>query len=113
VASIDLETRSLLQASVLRESRIEIPPEHAAAGLVTVTRDPSACPSTGKRLTADLFRVYSVASDKPTDRFAGQRAPPSGRVSTGLTPVFPRQLETRELHQEAEKVSCVVVRLAM
>jgi hypothetical protein len=54
VTSIDLETRSLLQALYYVSHGIEIPPEHAAAGLVTVTRDPSGLPFDWQRLTADL-----------------------------------------------------------
>src|SRR6266487_2821241 len=68
VTSIDLETRSLLQALYYVSHGIEIPSEHAAAGLVTVTRDPSGQPFDWQRLTVDLFRVYSVASDKRPPR---------------------------------------------
>src|SRR6266581_3616569 len=68
VTSIDLETRSLLQALYYVSHGIEIPSEHAAAGLVTVTRDPSGQPFDWQRLTVVLFRVYSVASDKRPPR---------------------------------------------
>lgn len=54
--SVDLETRSLLQALYSVSHGIEIPAEHAAAGLVTVTRDPSGEPFDWQRVTADLFR---------------------------------------------------------
>ncbi len=68
VGSIDLETRSLLQALYFVSHGIEIPSEHAAAGLVTVTRDPSGQPFDWQRVTTDLFRVYSVQSDKRPPR---------------------------------------------
>ena len=68
VTSIDLETRSLLQALYFVSHGIEIPAEHAAAGLVTVTRDPSGQPFDWRLVTTDLFRVYSVLSNKRPPR---------------------------------------------
>jgi hypothetical protein len=64
VAGIDLETRSLLQAMYYVSHGIEIPPEHAAAGLVTVTRDASGQPFDWRLVTQGLFRVYSANGDK-------------------------------------------------
>src|SRR5256885_2223302 len=63
VTSIDLETRSLLQALYYVSHGIEIPSEHASAGPVTVTRDPSGQPLAWQRLTVALFPVHSVATD--------------------------------------------------
>jgi hypothetical protein len=67
-SSIDLETRSLLQALYFVSHGVEIPSEHAAAGLVTVTRDQSDQPFDWQHVTADLFRVYSVPSDQRPPR---------------------------------------------
>ena len=63
VTGVDLETRSLLQALYYVSHGIEIPGEHLAAGLVTVTRDPSGQPFDWSRVTDGLFRVRSARSD--------------------------------------------------
>jgi hypothetical protein len=66
LTSIDLETRSLLQALYYVSHGVEIPPEHVAAKLATMTRDPSGEPFDWKLLMSDLFRVYSVkAGEQP------------------------------------------------
>ena len=66
VAALDLETRSLLQALYYVSHGIEIPDEHAQAGLVTVTRDASGQPFAWHLVTDGLFRVHSVKSgDRP------------------------------------------------
>src|SRR5499426_2861426 len=63
VTSLDLETRSLLQALYYASHGIQVPDEHARAGLVTVTRDASGQPFEWQRVTEGLFRVHSVKSD--------------------------------------------------
>jgi len=64
VTSIDLETRSLLQALYYVSQGVEIPDEHARAGLVTVTRDQSGRPFEWRLVTDGLFTVHSVRSDE-------------------------------------------------
>src|SRR2546422_7020700 len=63
VTGLDLETRSLLQALYFVSHGIDVPAEHAAAGLVTVTRDPGGAPFDWRLVTDGLFRVHSVKSD--------------------------------------------------
>lgn len=66
VTSVDLETRSLLQALYYVAHGIDIPAEHAAQGLVTVTRDDAGRPFDWQQVTRGLFRVRSVKSpDRP------------------------------------------------
>jgi hypothetical protein len=60
VTSFDVETRSLLQALYYVSHGIDIPAEHMAAGLVTVTRYPTGEPFDWSSLTEGLFRVRSV-----------------------------------------------------
>ena len=60
VTTLDLETRSLLQALYYVSHGIQIPDEHASAGLVTVTRDASGQPFPWHLVTDGLFRVHSV-----------------------------------------------------
>ena len=60
VSSIDLETRSLLQALYYVSHGIEVPPEHLAQGLVTVTRDTNGGPFDWRQVTRDLFRVRAA-----------------------------------------------------
>ena len=62
VTGIDLETRSLLQALYFVSHGIDVPPEHAAAGLVTVTQDTAGGPFDWRHVTDGLFRVHSVKS---------------------------------------------------
>jgi hypothetical protein len=62
--SIDLETRSLLQALYYVSHGVDIPAEHSTAGLVTVTRDPSGQPFDWRLVTDGLFRVHSVKRDE-------------------------------------------------
>jgi hypothetical protein len=64
VTGIDLETRSLLQALYFVSHGIDVPTEHAAAGLVRVTRDSRGEPFDWRLVTDGLFRVHSVKSDK-------------------------------------------------
>jgi hypothetical protein len=61
---LDLETRSLLQALYYVSHGVDVPTEHAIAGVVTVTRDASGQPFDWRLVTDGLFRVHSVKSDK-------------------------------------------------
>src|SRR5262245_5316565 len=72
VTSLDVETRSLLQALYYVSHGIEIPEEHVTAGLVTVTRDPTGRPFDWRTLTDGLFRVRSVK---------GPEVPPNAHVA--------------------------------
>jgi hypothetical protein len=63
VTKIDLEARSLLQAMYYVAQGVEIPPEHASRGIVTVTRDASGRPFDWQRVTKDLFRVRWAPGD--------------------------------------------------
>ena len=65
LAIIDLETRSLLQALYYVSHGVEVPPEHVAASLATVTRDPSGQPFDWTLLMSGLFRVSALKSDAP------------------------------------------------
>src|SRR5262249_1942970 len=66
LTSIDLETRSLLQALYYVSHGVDLPGEHIADGLATVTRTPSGEPFDWLLLMKGLFRVHSVkASDPP------------------------------------------------
>jgi hypothetical protein len=64
VTSLDLETRSLLQALYYVSHGIEIPPEHASNGLVTVTHDEIGRVFDWQKLTNGLFRVRHAQSDQ-------------------------------------------------
>ena len=64
VTGIDLETRSLLQALYFVSHGIDVPAEHASAGLATVTRDPAGTPFEWRQVMDGLFRVHSIKSDK-------------------------------------------------
>ena len=72
VTGIDLETRSLLQALYYVSHGIDIPAEHAAAGVVTVTRDSTGRPFDWQLVIDGLFRVRSIKSDE---------RPPSAHVA--------------------------------
>jgi hypothetical protein len=63
VATLDLETRSLLQALYFVSHGIEVPPEHAAANLVTVTRRDTGEVFDWKEVTRGMFRVRSLPGD--------------------------------------------------
>lgn len=65
LTGIDLETRSLLQALYYVSHGVEVPPEHVAASLATVTRDPSGQPFDWTLLMSGLFRVSALKSDAP------------------------------------------------
>jgi len=68
VTSLDLETRSLLQALYYVSHGIDIPPEHATGGLVTVTRDAAGQAFDWGPVMHGFFRV----------RWAQGHARPSG-----------------------------------
>jgi hypothetical protein len=65
VTKLDLETRSLLQAMYYVSLGIEVPPEHVAQGLVTMTRDADGRPFDWQVVTKGLFRVRSVKRTEP------------------------------------------------
>ena len=66
LTSIDLETRSLLQALYYISHGVEIPFEHVAERLATTTMTPGGQPFDWKPLMDGLFRVYSVR-DEPAN----------------------------------------------
>ena len=72
VRSLDLETRSLLQALYFVAQGVEVPEEHAQRGLVTVTRDGGGRPFDWHLVTRGLFRVLSVR---------GKERPPTAHVA--------------------------------
>ena len=72
VVNLDLETRSLLQALFFVSHGIEIPPEHAARNLLTVTRDESGGAFDWPRVMQGLFRVRSAP---------GKERPPNVHVA--------------------------------
>lgn len=63
VMGVDLETRSLLQALYFVSHGIDVPPEHAAARLVTVTRDTSGQAFDWQLVMSGLFHAYSAKAD--------------------------------------------------
>lgn len=65
LTGIDLETRSLLQALYYVSHGVEIPDEHVAGNLITVTRDGAGQPFNWNLLMKDLFRVYAKAGERP------------------------------------------------
>jgi len=68
VAKFDLETRSLLQAMYYVAHGVEIPPEHAAARLLTVTRDQGGRPFEWQQVLHGLFQVrWAKGSDRPAN----------------------------------------------
>ena len=62
--SLDLETRSLLQALYYVSHGIEIPPEHASRGWVTMTHDEVGRVFDWAQVTNGLFRVRHVQSEQ-------------------------------------------------
>lgn len=66
MTSIDLETRSLLQALYFVSHGTEIPPEHAEKGFVTTTLDDAGRPFDWNRVMNGLFRVrWAEANKRP------------------------------------------------
>src|SRR5439155_11673772 len=64
VGNLDLETRSLLQALYYVSLGVDVPPEHAAQGLATITRDDKGAAYDWQRVTRGLFRVHWVAGEE-------------------------------------------------
>src|SRR5262249_55832615 len=64
VASLDLETRSLLQALYYVSHGIDIPTEHVSRGWVTVTHDEVGRPFDWGQVTNGLFRVRHVVAER-------------------------------------------------
>ena len=62
LTSLEVETRSLLQALYFVSHGIDVPAEHVSASLVTVTRDPSGQSFDWRIVMEGLFRVHSVKS---------------------------------------------------
>jgi len=62
LTSLDVETRSLLQALYYVSHGVDIPAEHASGSLVTVTRDPTGQSFDWRIVMDGLFRVRSVKS---------------------------------------------------
>ena len=70
LSSLDLETRSLLQALYYVCHGVDIPPEHTRRGLVTVTLDPHGQPFDWALVMNSFFRVHSVktkGNERPQD----------------------------------------------
>ena len=66
LSSIDVETRSLLQALYYVSHGLDIPDEHTVAGIAPVTRDRSGQPFDWRPVMNGLFQVRtSKASDRP------------------------------------------------
>ncbi len=68
VTNLDLETRSLLQALYYVSHGIEIPPEHVARDLLTMTRDESGAVYDWPRVMRGLFRVRSAPGEERPPR---------------------------------------------
>src|SRR5262249_44014127 len=64
VGSIDVETRSLLQALYYVSHGVDIPAEHAAAGFVTVTKNAGGQPFDSSTVMGGLFPCLSVKADE-------------------------------------------------
>jgi hypothetical protein len=71
--NLDLETRSLLQALYYISHGIEIPPDHIARGLATITRDEAGQPYDWNAMMRGLFRVSWAQ---------GENRPPHAHVAT-------------------------------
>jgi hypothetical protein len=78
VKSLDLETRSLLQALYFVAQGVDVPDEHAARGLVTVTVDDAGRPFDWRQVTSGLFRVRSAKGGGPRPPTAHVAVPYEG-----------------------------------
>jgi len=74
VASVDLETRSLLQALYYVSHGVDIPPEHAKQGLVTITLDAHSQPFDWGLVMHSFFHVRSA-------KIQGAERPPNAHVA--------------------------------
>ena len=72
LAGVDVETRSLLQALYYVSHGIDIPPEHAAGGLVTVTLDAAGQAFDWGQVMGGFFRVRWAT---------GHKRPPGAHVA--------------------------------
>lgn len=62
---LDLETRSLLQVLYFVSKGLDVPVEHMERGFVQATTDETGQPFDWRKITSDLFHVYSASGDKP------------------------------------------------
>jgi len=74
VTSLDLETRSLLQALYYVSHGVDIPREHAKRGLATITLDSHSQPFDWGLVMRSFFRVHSVKTK-------GNERPPDAHVA--------------------------------
>jgi hypothetical protein len=72
VATLDLETRSLLQVLFFVAQGVEVPPAHRAAGIVRVTANQDGSEFDWQRVLRGLLKVKSASGDEP---------PPSASVA--------------------------------
>jgi hypothetical protein len=72
VDRVDLETRSLLQAMYYVSHGVEIPPDHAGAGIARTTLDASGRPFDWQQVTRGVFRARWSR---------GEAAPPGAHVA--------------------------------
>ena len=61
---LNIETRSILEIMYFLSHTVQVPREHEASGLVTVTADLAGQPFNWQRLNGDLLQIY-VASHRP------------------------------------------------
>lgn len=66
---VGVRGRSLLGVLYFLSQAVEAPPEHAARGLVTVTRDTDGAPFDWNLLLGDIMRIHASKS-KPDNAFA-------------------------------------------
>lgn len=62
---LDLELRSLLQVLFYVAQGVEVPPEHAARNLTTITRDHDGRPFDYQKMLSELFLVRSCCGRNP------------------------------------------------
>jgi hypothetical protein len=62
---LDLETRSLLQVLYFVSKGLDVPVEHMRRGFVQATTDKTGQPFDWRKITSNLFHVYSTDGDKP------------------------------------------------
>lgn len=62
---LDLETRSLLQVLYFVSKGLDVPVEHMERGFVQATTDETGQPFDWRKITSNLFHVYSASGDRP------------------------------------------------
>ncbi|MDO8369496.1 MAG: hypothetical protein Q7S71_02075, partial [Candidatus Nitrotoga sp.] len=62
---LDLETRSLLQVLYFVSKGLDVPVEHMGRGFVQATTDETGQPFDWRKITSNLFHVYSANGDRP------------------------------------------------